>query len=47
MVKVVEFCHQAGIPITPQGGTTGKVGGGVPEDEIVLSTDRMTTVRLH
>jgi len=43
--KVVGFCHRAGIPITPQGGNTGMVGGGVPEDGIVLSTERMTAVR--
>lgn len=42
--KVVEICHRAGIPITPQGGNTGMVGGGVPEDGIVLSTERMTAV---
>ncbi len=43
--KVVEICHRAGIPITPQGGNTGMVGGGVPDDGIVLSTERMTAVR--
>ncbi len=42
---VVEICHQARIPITPQGGNTGMVGGGVPEDGIVLCTNRMTAVR--
>jgi D-lactate dehydrogenase (cytochrome) len=43
--KVVEICHRAAIPITPQGGNTGMVGGGVPDDGIVLSTERMTAVR--
>ncbi len=43
--RVVEICHRAAIPITPQGGNTGMVGGGVPNDGIVLSTERMTAVR--
>ena len=30
VVQVVVACIQAGVPILPQGGNTGLVGGGVP-----------------
>lgn len=39
---VVSVCADAGIPIVPQGGNTGLVGGGVPRDgEVVLSLTRL------
>jgi FAD/FMN-containing dehydrogenase len=39
---VVDACRRAGIPIVPQGGNTGLVGGGVPRDgEVVLSLTRL------
>jgi FAD/FMN-containing dehydrogenase len=43
--KVVRICHEAGIPITPQGGNTGMVGGGVPDGGIVLTTERLNKIR--
>ncbi len=43
--EVVALCAQAGISIVPQGGNTGLVGGGVPYGGIVLSTQRMNTIR--
>ena len=30
VAQVVRICNSAGIPITPQGGNTGMVGGAVP-----------------
>lgn len=42
--RVVRICRDAGIPITPQGGNTGMVGGAVPDGGIVLSTERMNRV---
>lgn len=37
----VAACARAGVPIVPQGGNTGLVGGGVPLDgEVVLSLTR-------
>ena len=43
--KIVSFCHQERLPITPQGGNTGLVGGGVPVyDEIVLSMSAMNKI---
>ncbi|MBT3358757.1 MAG: FAD-binding oxidoreductase [Rhodospirillales bacterium] len=43
--EVVRLCGQAGIPITPQGGNTGHVGGGVPSGGIILCTGRMNRIR--
>lgn len=43
--EVIAICHEAGIPVTPQGGNTGMVGGAVPDGGIVLSLDRMSRVR--
>ncbi|MFC4172211.1 FAD-binding oxidoreductase [Microvirga sp. GCM10011540] len=42
---VVRRCAEAGIPIVPQGGNTGLVGGGVPYGGIVLSLARLDTIR--
>jgi FAD/FMN-containing dehydrogenase len=42
---VVRECARAGIPIVPQGGNTGLVGGGVPYGGIVLSLARLDAIR--
>ncbi|MBF9234384.1 FAD-binding oxidoreductase [Microvirga alba] len=42
---VVSECARAGIPIVPQGGNTGLVGGGVPFGGVVLSLARLDRVR--
>ena len=42
---VVGICAAAGVPITPQGGNTGLVGGQIPQGEILLSTERLRTIR--
>mgnify|MGYP003342095638 CR=1 FL=1 len=43
--KVVQVCAAAGVPIVPQGGNTGLVGGSVPRGgEVVLSTRRLDTL---
>jgi len=42
---VVAVCRELGVPLVPQGGNTGLVGGGVPlRDEVVLSLQRMADV---
>jgi FAD/FMN-containing dehydrogenase len=42
---VVAACAEAGIPLVPQGGNTGLVGAGVPQDgEVVVSTRRLTSI---
>ena len=42
---VVAICAEYGLPITPQGGNTGLVGGGVPQGEILISMERMRAIR--
>ncbi len=45
VADVVRLCAQAGVPVVPQGGNTGLVGGGVPDGGIVLSTARLDRIR--
>jgi len=45
VAAVVGICFEAGVPITPQGGNTGLVGGQIPLGEILLSTERLRTIR--
>jgi FAD/FMN-containing dehydrogenase len=45
VAAVVGICFEAGVPITTQGGNTGLVGGQIPRGEILLSTERMRTIR--
>jgi len=43
---ILGICNEAQIPIVPQGGNTGLVGGQMPFDgEILLSLQRMTRLR--
>ena len=42
---IVRICYDAGIPITPQGGNTGLVGGSVADSGIIVSMARMNRVR--
>src|ERR1700724_3076487 len=48
VAAVVRICAQARLPIVPQGGNTGLVGGGVPPEDghnIVLALGRMNRIR--
>lgn len=45
VADVVRLCADAHVPITPQGGNTGLVGGGVPYGGVVLSTSRLNRIR--
>lgn len=48
VAAVVRACAAAGAPIVPQGGNTGLVVGGVPDEsgrEVVLSLTRLNKVR--
>ncbi len=48
VAEVVRLCAGAKLPIVPQGGNTGLVGGSIPSDDgrgIVLSLARMNRVR--
>ena len=43
--RVIGICAAAGVPVTPQGGNTGLLGGAVPDGGIVLSMGRMRSIR--
>ncbi len=46
--EIVKICAEARLPIVPQGGNTGLVGGGVPAEDghsIVLALGRMNRIR--
>ncbi|KQT13611.1 FAD-binding oxidoreductase [Ramlibacter sp. Leaf400] len=48
VAAVVRACAAAGVSIVPQGGNTGLVCGGVPDEsgrQVLLSLQRMTAVR--
>jgi FAD/FMN-containing dehydrogenase len=45
VASVVAVCRSAGLPIVPQGGNTGLVGGGVPlAGEVLLSLRRIDEI---
>lgn len=45
VAAVLEACAAAGMPVVPQGGNTGLVGGGVPRrGEVVLSLGRLDDI---
>jgi FAD/FMN-containing dehydrogenase len=43
---IVRICANHQIPITTQGGNTGLVGGQIPQGEILLSTTKLTQIRV-
>jgi FAD/FMN-containing dehydrogenase len=48
VAAVVKACAAQGVSLVPQGGNTGLVGGGVPNDsgqQVLLSLSRMNKVR--
>jgi FAD/FMN-containing dehydrogenase len=45
VAEVVKACAQEGVPVVPQGGNTGLVGAGVPQDgEVVISLRRLNSI---
>lgn len=45
--SVLVACRDANVPVVPQGGNTGLVGGSVPRSgEVVVSTQRLTTLEV-
>ncbi|MEI2701847.1 MAG: FAD-binding oxidoreductase [Baekduia sp.] len=45
VAAVLRACTEHGVPVVPQGGNTGLVGGGVPRGgEVVLSFARLTEI---
>lgn len=48
VAQVLRHCHAHSIPVVPQGGRTGLVGGGIPDAggrAVVVSLDRMDRLR--
>ncbi|MFZ4601359.1 MAG: FAD-binding oxidoreductase [Caulobacterales bacterium] len=45
VADVVRLCADVRMPITPQSGNTGLVGGQIPEGEVLLSLKRMNRIR--
>lgn len=48
VADVVRYCHRHDIPLVPQGGHSGLVGGALPDGErpeLVVSLERMTAIR--
>ncbi len=43
--RVVEWCYEHDVPITPRGGGSGYAGGAVPDGGVVLSLERMRAPR--
>jgi FAD/FMN-containing dehydrogenase len=46
--RLLAYCNAARLPVVPQGGNTGLVGGQIPDEsgeEIILSLHRMNKVR--
>ncbi|MDJ0684712.1 MAG: FAD-binding oxidoreductase [Alphaproteobacteria bacterium] len=47
VAEVLKICHEAGIPVTPQGGNTSRVGSATPDEsgaQVLLSLARMNRV---
>lgn len=45
VVSLLRFCNSRGLPVVPQGGNTGLVGGAIPfGGEVVLSLERLCRV---
>ena len=45
VARVMEWCYDRGVPMTPRGGGTGYAGGAVPQGGVVLCLERMRRVR--
>ena len=44
--EILKWCNEKNIPVVPQGGNTGLVGGSIPlNDEVVISLANMSQVR--
>lgn len=41
----VAIAGKHGIPLVPHGGNTGLVGGGIPDNALILSLDRLNRIR--
>lgn len=45
VARILQYCHQRKLPVVPQGGNTGLVGGSVPlNKEIVVSLEKCNQI---
>ena len=45
IAEIVRYCAQHSLPVVPQGGNTGLVGGSVPvHSEVILSLEKLNTI---
>lgn len=43
--QILAYCNANNLPVVPQAGNTGLVGGAVPlNDEIIISTNKMQEI---
>ena len=45
VAAAVKICAAHKLPLMPQGGNTGLVGGNTPQGEVLISLKKMTTIR--
>ena len=45
VARVVAWCYDHDVPITPRGGGTGLAGGAIPDGGVVLALERLNRVR--
>ena len=45
VARIVALCNQHRVPVVPQGGCTGLVGGQIPFGEVLISTRKLRAVR--
>ncbi len=43
--RIMAYCYAHDIPIVPQGGNTGLVGGQIPHGEVLITLSRMRAVK--
>ena len=46
VAEILKYCHANWLPVVPQAGKTGLVGGSIPIDqEVILSTSRLNQIK--
>jgi glycolate oxidase subunit GlcD len=45
VARVMAWCYDHDVPITPRGGGTGLAGGAIPDGGVVLSLERLNAIR--
>jgi glycolate oxidase subunit GlcD len=45
VARIVAWCYDHDVPITPRGGGTGLAGGAIPDGGVVLALERLAAIR--